>query len=77
MVMEPIDVSGGKKKQNVTVANQTGTAKVILWEEHVDSLEVESSYRLKNVVREYASQKYLSMPRTGVEIILIDNIGIV
>ena len=26
------------------VADQTGTAKVTLWEEHVDSLKVESRY---------------------------------
>ena len=37
MVMEPIDVSGGRRKQYVRVADQTGTA---LWEEHVDSLKM-------------------------------------
>ena len=37
---------------------------------------MEGSYRLKNfVTREYASQKYLSMPRAGAVITPIDNIG--
>ena len=58
------------------IGDLTGTTKVTLWEQYVDSLNVDESYRLENfVVREYASQKYLSMPRSGSEIIPIDNIG--
>ena len=58
------------------IGDQSGTSKVTQWEEHVDSLVVERSYRLKNfVVREYALQKYLSMPMTGALILPIDNIG--
>ena len=50
----------------------TGTVKVTLWEEHVDTLQNETCYRLKNfVVREYA----LSMPKAGAVITPIDNIG--
>ena len=54
--MEPMFVSGGKKKQDV-IGDHTGTSKVTtLWEQHVDSLDVEHSYWLENfVVREYAS----------------------
>ena len=65
--MESINMSGGEKtKQDVMVGDQTGTMKVTLWEEHVDSLLAECSNQLKNfIVREYASQKYLSMPRVG------------
>ena len=75
-MMEPINVLGGKRKRDVTVGDQTGTARVTLWQEHVDSVEVEGSYRLKTfVVRECASQKYLSMPRAGAVITPIDNIG--
>ena len=74
--MEPMFVSGGKKKQDVMIGDLTGTTKVTLWEQYVDSLNVDESYRLENfVVREYASQKYLSMPRSGSEITPIDNIG--
>ena len=56
-MMEPINVSGGKKKQDVTISDESGTTKLTLWEEHVDSLVADSSYRLKNfLVREYASE---------------------
>ena len=53
----------GKRKQDVIVADHYGTAKLVLWEDTVDSLEENESYTLKNfVVREYKAKKYLSMP---------------
>ena len=77
-MMEPMCVAGGKMKQDMTIGDETDTTKVTLWEEYVDSLAVQCSYKLKNfVVREYASQKYLSMPKAGAEIIPIDDIGAV
>ncbi len=70
---ETMTVTGGKKKQEITIGDHTGTARVTLWEQHIED---GSSYNLKNfVVREYASIKYLSMPREGWEILPIDNIG--
>lgn len=42
----PVVVSGGKKKQDVIVADSSGTSKVTVWEYYVDSLEVGSSYSL-------------------------------
>ena len=73
---EPITVSGGKKKQDVVIGDCTGTTKVALWGEYIDSLDVDESYRLaKFSVKEYASQKYLSMLRRGSEITQIDDIG--
>ena len=74
--METMVVSGGKRKRDVVVGDSTGTSKVTLWEEHVDAMDVETRYRLeKFVVREYASQKYLSMSRSGSVIVVIDDIG--
>ena len=74
--METMFVSGGKRKRDVVVGDSTGTSKVTLWEEHVDAMDVETRYRLeKFVVREYASQKYLSMSRSGSVIVVIDDIG--
>ena len=70
---EPITVSRGKKKQDV-IGNCTDTSKVALWGEYIDS-DVDESYRLaKFSVKEYASQKYLSMLRRGSEITHIDAI---
>ncbi len=73
---ETMTVTGGKKKQEVTIGDHTSTARVTLCEQHIGSLKDGSSYNLKNfVVREYASIKYLSMPREGWEILPIDDIG--
>ena len=44
---------------DVFVADQLGTAKVCLWEEHVNSLALNKSYCLKNfTVKEYRATKY-------------------
>lgn len=73
---EPMIVTGGKKKQEVTIGDQTGTAWVTLWEQHIGLLKDGSSYNLKNfVIREYGTVKYLSMPKEGWKITPIDNIG--
>lgn len=39
---EPVYLSGGKKKQDVMIGDQSGTSKVTLWEEHVDSLVLQA-----------------------------------
>ena len=71
----PSTVSSGKSKQDVVIADNTATSKVVLWEDHIGSLLENCSYTLKNfVVREYGT-KYLSMPREGSEIISIEDIG--
>ena len=65
-----------KKKQDVAIGDNSGTSKVTLWEEHVDSFLVECSYRFENfIVKECASQKYLSMPRVGAKINPIHDLG--
>ena len=65
-VQEPkvITTKHGKQltKQDVTIADQTESSRIVHWEEDVGSLEVEKSYYFKNVgVRQYANQKFLSM----------------
>lgn len=73
---EPTYVTGGKRKQDVIVADHYGTAKLVLWEDKVDSLEENESYTLKNfVVREYKAKKYLSMPKEGWSVVKINDIG--
>ena len=49
---------------------------VTLWEENMVKLEFGKSYKLENfMVREYASNKFLSMGREGYRIEAIANIG--
>ena len=77
-VKTPIYVAGERKKQDIIIADDTSNGKLTLWEEHVNTLEVDESYSLRNfVVREYASKKYLSMPKDGSQIVSIDDIGAV
>ena len=67
-----------KIKQDVNIADQTGVAKICLWEERVSCIKEHKSYCLKNlVVREFQSTKYFSMLKEGTDISLIDVIGTV
>lgn len=75
-VSDTITVTGGKKKQEVTIADDTSTAKVTLWEQYIGILQDGKSYKLNNfVVREYKNIKFLSMPREGSTITEIEDIG--
>ena len=57
-----------KLKRDVLIADHTATAKVVLWEQQVDSLEKDKSYTLKNVhVKEFKSKKHLSIPKNDLE----------
>lgn len=74
--MEAINVSGGKRNKMWWSVTRLVQSRWPLWEEYVESLQMECSYQLKNfVIQEYASQKYLSMPRAGEVISPIDDIG--
>ena len=67
-----------KLKQDVLIADHTATAKVSLWQEHVNTLSEHKCYSLKNfLVREYQSRKYLSMSKVATEVTPIDDIGVV
>ena len=78
-VQEPkvITAKHGKQltKQDVTIADQTESSRIVLWEEDVGSLEVNKSYYFKNVgVRQYPDQNFLSMgPASSSK--AIDDIG--
>lgn len=68
--------AGNKMKQDVIVADETSTARVVLWEEHMNCLRDKKSYCLKNfIVKKYQSTNYLTMSREGTEITLIEDIG--
>ena len=73
---EAIDVTGGKKKQDVLVADHSGTCKVVLWENNIGILKQDECYKLQNfVVRKYAAIKFLSMGKESSTIIPIADIG--
>ena len=68
----------GKVKQDVYVADESGTARVSVWEGNVNFVKIDQSYCLKNfMVREYQSTKYLTMLKEGSQTIPIEDIGAV
>ena len=64
-----------KKKRDVYVADSTATAKVVLWEQHVNSLEEGNSYQLQNFyVKEFKAKKHLSIPKNDFQISQISDL---
>ena len=61
-----------KLKRDVLIADHTATAKVVLWEQQVNSLEKGKSYTLKNV--HVKSKKHLSIPKNYFEITIINDL---
>ena len=69
---------GGKAKRDIFVADESSTARVTVWEGHINTMDQDESYCLKNfMVREYQNIKYLTMAKEGSEIIPIEDIGVV
>ena len=67
---------GKQIKQVVIVADRTGVMHVTLWEEKVDALEPQKSYRLSEFfVCDYNMTKSLSLSRQGSNIQLVADIG--
>ena len=61
-----MEVTGGKRKQDVVVADSTSSMSVVLLEDHIDSMSADVSYRFEDfMVKEYKIRKILSMPRNG------------
>ena len=49
------------KKQDVLVRDETGSSRFTIWEDEIDKVVKEKSYKLAGrVVREYNNRKYLS-----------------
>ena len=70
LVEEPVKIvtKDGKTltKQDVHIADATGSTRVVLWESKVSSLEVEKSYSLTNVtVKQYLGEKFLSLGKSS------------
>lgn len=76
-VEEPGEVPGGKVKQDITVADDTGCARLTIWEAEIGRIESGKSYHLSGmIVREFRGHKFLStsIDHTS-DIVAIDDIG--
>ena len=70
------EVSGGKRKQDVVVADSSGSMRLTVWEEVVGEVVEGKSYRFKGMmVREFKGKKFLSTSKTDSELLEIGDIG--
>ena len=75
-VDKQVTVPGGKGKQDVIIADASCAAKLTLWEQDIGCLKQGTSYDLCNfVVGSYQQCKYLSWPKEGAKMTVIEDIG--
>lgn len=68
-------VGGGKRKQEVVVADSTENATLTIWE-NINTLTLNKSYSLKKMyVRIFNNTHYMSLPPHGATVTEIDDIG--
>lgn len=75
-VEDPLEVTGGKKKQDVIVGDSSGSARVTVWEGEIGSMEEGGSYKMTGMmVREFRGEKFLSTSKQNSMIERIADIG--
>ena len=75
-VERPVEVPGGKHKQDVVIADASGTVKLTVWENEIDKMEEENCYRISGVVvREFKEKKFLSTSKQDSFIEKIEDLG--
>ena len=69
--LEPkMEVKPDLYKQDVTVADSTGTVRLTLWQDVIGKLEVDKSYLVENLlVKSFNNVKYLTPPKSGCRIV--------
>ena len=71
-----MQVSTGKLKQDIIVADESAAIKLTLWEDDVGNAQEKNSYELKQMmVKTFNRAKLLSYPKLGGTIVEIDDIG--
>ena len=69
-------VPTGKLKQDVIIADSTGTIKLTLWGNEIGKFETDASYQLQHMsIRTYNGSKYLNFPKEGGSSTKTDDIG--
>jgi len=75
---EPTETASGKILQNVLVADSSGMARVIIWENDINKLEINKSYQFnKMMLREFRGQVQLSIAKDESKMIEIDDLDAV
>ncbi len=72
---EVVTLYDGRKVQNVGISDTTGRAKLALWEDNINLVELNKSYRFSNlVVKTFNEHNTLFTPKNGLVVDTIDNI---
>ena len=73
-VKPSLQVNTGKYKQDVIIADSTGHACLTVWEDDIDPLQENYTYRFSRItINKYAGKTDLSMPQYGANTEIIDN----
>ena len=63
-ITQPTDIT--TKQQDITIADHTSTATLILWEANIGTLEMTKTYLLTNLtVKQYQDRKFLSFGKSA------------
>lgn len=66
-VGSPLTVNTGKQKQDIVIADSSGTATLTVWEKDIDKFKMLESYSIQRlIVRIFNETHYLSLPETAV-----------
>ena len=75
-VNERIQVKPLLEKQDVTLSDHTGTIRFTLWQNDIDSLKIDTSYKFVNLsVQSYMNVKYLTHSMSHLEYHAVHDIG--
>lgn len=75
---ERVEVKPQLYKQDITLSDATGTARMTVWQTDIDKLEENESYEFKDLlVNSFNNLRYLSPPKSGFSFTPIDDIGTV
>ena len=73
---EEVLVSSGLKKQDLVVADNTGSARFTIWQDEIGTMTKNNSYHVRYaVVREFRGQRFFSTSKKGTTIQKAEDLG--
>lgn len=69
------EASGGLRKQDLVVADSSGSIRLTIWEQMIGQVEKDKSYQFKIMVQMFKGKKFLPTSKTESAIEQVDNVG--
>ena len=74
---KPVEVKPGLMKQNYTIADSSGCAQLVLWQDDMGKLSVGESYKCDGlIVQSFSGSKFLTPPKSGWSLSRCDDIDL-